>query len=67
MKTITTTQNDYALQCCLLCRHTLTDREQQHDKLEQSILEAIRAEHPEWRDGEDSERTPHVARYRSLL
>jgi hypothetical protein len=36
-----------ALQCCLICGRTLTDRDS-HDKLEESVLRTIRAEHPEW-------------------
>ena len=37
------------LQCCVMCGRKLTDRSL-HDSLEQAVLAAIRAEHPEWVD-----------------
>lgn len=65
-RTDTTTPSAPALQCCLLCRRTLTDREQ-HDKLEESVLAAIRAEHPEWAHNAAEGCDPFVAHYRALL
>jgi len=35
------------MQCCLVCGRTLTNRAA-HEALEESVLEAISAEHPEW-------------------
>lgn len=35
------------LQCCLRCGRVLTDRAL-HDSMEESMLYAIRARHPEW-------------------
>lgn len=66
MRAETTTPGAPALQCCLVCRRTLTDREQ-HDKLEASVLAAIRAEHPEWAHGVTEGYDPFVAHYRALL
>ncbi len=53
------------LQCCLLCGRTLTDRAL-HDRLEESVLASIRAEHPEWSDG-DGACQPCIQHYRKLL
>lgn len=53
------------LQCCLLCGRTLTDRAL-HDALEEPVLAAIRAEHPEW-SGVDGVCEPCVEHYRRLL
>ena len=53
------------LQCCLLCGRTLTDRAL-HDRLEESVLASIRAEHPEWSDG-DGACQPCVQHYRKFL
>ncbi len=52
-------------QCCLLCGRTLTDRAL-HDALEEPVLAAIRAEHPEW-SSIDGACQPCVSHYRSLL
>ena len=54
-----------ALQCCLLCGRTLTDREG-HDALEQQVLKSIRDEHPEWTD-ESGACEPCVNHFRQLL
>lgn len=54
-----------ALQCCLLCGRTLTDRAA-HDALEERVLEAIRAEHPDW-ESDDEACQPCVTHYRSLI
>ena len=54
-----------APQSCLRCRRVVTKREQ-HDALEERVLEAIRAEHPEWADA-DGDTAPHVEHYRELL
>lgn len=62
---VTITKSEAALQCCLTCGRTLTDREQ-HDALEASVLEGIRAEHPEWADAEGN-CAPCVTHYRALL
>ncbi len=40
-------QPSLALQYCLICGRTLTDRGS-HDKLELSVLRTISSEHPEW-------------------
>jgi len=53
------------LQCCLLCGRTLTDRAL-HDRLEASVLASIRAEHPEWSDG-DGACQPCIQHYRKFL
>jgi hypothetical protein len=52
-------------QCCLLCGRTLTDRAL-HDALEEPVLAAIRAEHPEW-SSVDGACQPCVNHYRNLL
>jgi hypothetical protein len=52
-------------QCCLLCGRTLTDRAL-HDALEEPVLAAISAEHPEW-SSVDGACQPCVNHYRSLL
>ena len=52
-------------QCCLRCGRALTDRAL-HDRLEEPVLVAIRAEHPEWSDGDGACR-PCVRHYRKLL
>ena len=53
------------LQCCLLCGRTLTDRAL-HDELEGRVLDAIRAEHPEW-VGEGGACAPCTKHYRGIL
>lgn len=60
------------LQCCLRCGRVLTDRAL-HDSMEESMLYAIRARHPEWaleagRAGEaGGECQPCLSEYRRLL
>ena len=44
----------------------MTKREQ-HDELEERVLEAIRASRPDWADEEDGDGAPHVEHYRELL
>ena len=63
-----TTQTAQAAQhSCLRCGRVVTKREQ-HEELEERVLEAIRAGRPEWAaadgDGDDA---PHVEHYRKLL
>jgi hypothetical protein len=53
------------MQCCLVCGRTLTNRAA-HDALEESVLEAISAEHPEWVN-EDGICALCVTHYRELL
>jgi len=59
------------LQCCLRCGRVLTDRAL-HDSMEESMLYAIRARHPEWAQetpgeagGEECQ--PCLSEYRRLL
>ncbi|MCA1616387.1 MAG: hypothetical protein LC800_20275 [Acidobacteria bacterium] len=54
-----------AVQCCLVCGRTLTERAL-HDELEGRALAGIRSEHPEWA-GEDGSCERCVAHYRKLL
>ena len=53
------------MQCCLRCRRVLTDRAL-HDLVEDSVLHAIGARHPEWATA-DEECRPCVEEYRRLL
>lgn len=53
------------LQCCLVCGRTVLNREL-HDSFEQPALAAIRAEHPEWAEGEGA-CAPCVEQYRELV
>ena len=50
---------------CQKCGRVVTKREQ-HEALEERVLETIRAEHPEWVDAAD-EGDPYVEHYRALL
>lgn len=63
-----TSETSAALQCCVLCHRTLTDRAQ-HEALEESVLATLRAEHPEWARGAaaDGVRQASVEYYRALL
>ncbi len=54
-----------AIQCCIVCGRTLTDRAL-HDELEDQVLAAIRAEHPEWTD-QNGVCEACVSYYRNLL
>ncbi len=61
------------LQCCMRCGRVLTDRAL-HDSMEESMLYAIRARHPEWAQkttGEAGEASgecqPCLNEYRRLL
>ena len=57
------------LQCCLRCGRVLTDRAL-HDSMEESMLYAIRARHPEWAQKTDKtggECQPCLSEYRRLL
>ena len=60
-----TTGGSPAPQSCLRCRRVVTKREQ-HDALEECVLAAIRAQHPEWTNA-DGCSDPHVEHYRALL
>jgi hypothetical protein len=60
------TNETNALQCCVLCHRTLTDRAQ-HDALEERVLATLRAEHPEWKREADGARKSSVEYYRALL
>ena len=52
---------------CLRCGRVVTKREQ-HEELEERVLEAIRAGRPDWAEaGLDDEGAPHVERLRELL
>lgn len=58
------------LQCCLRCGRVLTDRAL-HDSMEESMLYAIRARHPEWAQKKADEASedcqPCLSEYRRLL
>lgn len=58
-------KDEAALQCCLLCGRTITEREQ-HDALEASVLHTIRVEHPEWNEA-DGVCAACITYYRALL
>jgi hypothetical protein len=53
------------LQCCLICGRTVLNREL-HDSFEEPALAAIRAEHPEWAQGEGA-CVPCVEQYKGVL
>ncbi|MGH9945371.1 MAG: hypothetical protein ACRD9R_23715 [Pyrinomonadaceae bacterium] len=53
-------------QCCLLCGRTLTDRAS-HDRVEEPVLAAIRAEHPQWAAADGGGCAECLKRYRELL
>jgi hypothetical protein len=55
-----------APQSCLRCGRVVTKREQ-HDELEERVLEAIRASRPDWADSDGGDSAPHVEHYRELL
>jgi hypothetical protein len=61
--TLTTTA-PAAPQSCLQCRRIVTRREQ-HDEFEARLLEMIRAQHPEWNEGDSV--VLQVEHYRALL
>jgi hypothetical protein len=63
---LNSTNETNALQCCVLCHRTLTNRAQ-HDALEESVLATLSAEHPEWKREADDEREASVEYYRALL
>jgi hypothetical protein len=54
-----------AMQCCLICGRTLTDR-RVHDALEEQVLKSIGSEHPEWTNGSGA-CEPCIKHYRQLL
>jgi hypothetical protein len=54
-----------ALQSCLRCRRVVTKREQ-HDAVEERVLETIRAEHPEWASITGAS-DPYLNQYRKVL
>lgn len=54
-----------ALQCCLVCGRTYTERAL-HEALETAVIASIREAHPEWVD-ERGGCGPCVGRYRKLL
>jgi len=64
-----TTELAPGLQCCLRCGRVLTDRAL-HDSMEESMLYAIRARHPEWvqeTNEASGECQPCLSEYRRLL
>lgn len=67
MTNVETITNQTATHSCLRCGRVVTKREQ-HEELEERVLEAIRAGRPDWAEavsGDDS--TLHVERLRELL
>ncbi len=52
---------------CMRCGRLVTKREQ-HEELEERVLEAIRAARPDWDEAaSDKDGAPHVERLRELL
>ena len=62
---MTTQLANAAPHSCLRCGRVVTKRAQ-HEELEERVLAAIRAGHPEW-DGADAHGGAHVEHYRRLL
>ena len=64
MSTVTTTMMP-ALQCCLLCRRTITDREQ-HLSFRDCVMAMLRVEYPDWASQTASRCDSSVASHRPL-
>lgn len=67
MTNVETITKQAAPHSCLRCGRVVTKREQ-HEELEERVLEAIRAGRPDWAEaGSDDDSAPHVERLRELL